>query len=176
MRDESIKAEKFVRPAQTCGVSFAGTGNQRDGKEAKMNENHVMNTYSRSDLNFVKGHGPWPVSYTHLPLMQLFQEVGRGMPGVLSKIGLGTFMDPRFDGGKLNRLTKKEGEDLVEYIPDFLGEEYLFYKSPGMNVALLRGTSADEHGNISCEREAIDLELLSVAQAVNCLLYTSRCG
>ena len=59
MRDESIKAEKFVRPAQTCGVSFAGTGNQRDGKEAKMNENHVMNTYSRSDLNFVKGHGPW---------------------------------------------------------------------------------------------------------------------
>lgn len=100
------------------------------------------------------------------PLMQLFQEVGRGMPGVLSKIGLGTFMDPRFDGGKLNRLTKKEGEDLVEYIPDFLGEEYLFYKSPGMNVALLRGTSADEHGNISCEREAIDLELLSVAQAV----------
>ena len=51
------------------------------------------------------------------PLMQLFQEVGRGMPGVLSKIGLGTFMDPRFDGGKLNRLTKKEGEDLVEYIP-----------------------------------------------------------
>ena len=59
MRDESIKAEKFVRPAQTCGGSFAGTGNQRDGKEAKMNENHVMNTYSRSDLNFVKGHGPW---------------------------------------------------------------------------------------------------------------------
>ena len=54
----------------------------------------------------------------------------------------------------------------MEYIPDFLGEEYLFYKSPGMNVALLRGTSADEHGNISCEREAIDLELLSVAQAV----------
>ena len=59
MRDESIKAEKFVRPAQTCGVSFAGTGNQRDGKEAKMNENHVMNTYSRSDLNFVKGHGEY---------------------------------------------------------------------------------------------------------------------
>ncbi len=40
-------------------------------------------------------------------------------------------MDPRFDGGKLNRLTKKEGEDLVEYIPDFLGEEYLFINRRG---------------------------------------------
>lgn len=100
------------------------------------------------------------------PLMQLFQEVGRGMPGVMSKIGLGTFMDPRYDGGKLNRVTMENGENLVEYVPDFLGEEYLFYKSPGMDVALLRGTLADEHGNISCEREAIDLELLSVAQAV----------
>lgn len=100
------------------------------------------------------------------PLMQLFQEVGRGMSGVMTKIGLGTFMDPRFDGGKLNRLTMEQGEDLVEYIPDFLGEEYLFYKSPGMDVALLRGTTADPHGNISCEKEALELELLSVAQAV----------
>ena len=66
--------------------------------------------------------------------------------------------DPRYDGGKLNQLTKEKGEDLVEYIPDFMGEDYLYYRSPGMNVALLRGTSADPHGNISC-----------------CLLYTSRC-
>ena len=79
MRDESIKAEKFVRPAQTCGVSFAGTGNQRDGKEAKMNENHVMNTYSRSDLNFVKGHGPWPVSYTHLAQMFLTFSISENL-------------------------------------------------------------------------------------------------
>ena len=100
------------------------------------------------------------------PIMQLFQEVGRGMPGVMTKIGLGTFMDPRYDGGKLNQLTKEKGEDLVEYIPDFMGEDYLYYRSPGMNVALLRGTSADPHGNISCEKEAINLELLSVAQAV----------
>ncbi len=100
------------------------------------------------------------------PIMQLFQEVGRGMKGVMTKIGLGTFIDPRFDGGKLNELTKLEGENLVEYIPEFDGEEYLYYKSPGMNVALLRGTSADPHGNISCEHEAIDVEMLAVAQAV----------
>ena len=100
------------------------------------------------------------------PILQMFHEVGRGMPGVLTKIGLGTYMDARFDGGKCNELTKREGEDLVEYIPDFRGEEYLFYKSPGMNVALLRGTRADKNGNISTEKEPIDVEMLQVAQAV----------
>ncbi len=100
------------------------------------------------------------------PILQLFQAAARGMPGVLSKIGLGTFMDPRYGGGKCNQLTETEGEDLVEYIPDFRGEEYLFYRSPGMNVALLRGTRADKHGNISTEKEPIDTEMLAVAQAV----------
>ncbi len=57
------------------------------------------------------------------PILQLFQAAARGMPGVLSKIGLGTFMDPRYGGGKCNELTEKEGENLVEYIPDFRGEE-----------------------------------------------------
>ena len=99
-------------------------------------------------------------------ILQLFAEVGRGMPGVLTKIGLGTFMDQRYGGGKCNELTEREGEDLVEYIPDFRGEEYLFYKSPGMNVALLRGTRADVRGNISTEKEPIDTEMLAVAQAV----------
>lgn len=100
------------------------------------------------------------------PILQLFSEVGRGMPGVMTKIGLGTFMDPRYGGGKCNSLTEREGDDLVEYIPDFRGEEYLFYKSPGMDVALLRGTRADKHGNISNSKEVMDVEMLAVAQAV----------
>lgn len=56
-------------------------------------------------------------------LLHLYTEVGRGMKGVMSKIGLGTFMDARYDGGKCNQLAKDEGENLVEYIPDFKGEE-----------------------------------------------------
>lgn len=100
------------------------------------------------------------------PILQMYGAAGRGMPGVLTKIGMGTSADPRYGGGKLNELTKEKGEDLVEYIPDFRGEDYLFYKSPGFNVALLRGTRADIHGNISTEKEPINTEMLSVAQAV----------
>ncbi len=104
----------------------------------------------------------------NLPLgtmLQVFHEAGRGAPGILSKIGLGTFMDPRFDGGKLNQLTKDSGEEMVEYIPDFRGEEYLFYKAWPIDIGFMRGTTADENGNISCEKEAYNLEMLSVAQA-----------
>ena len=100
------------------------------------------------------------------PILQMFREVGRGYPGVMTKIGMGTFMDARYGGGKCNELTEKEGDDLVEYIPDFMGEDYLFYKSPGFNVALLRGTKADKHGNISTDKEPIEVEMLQVAQAV----------
>ncbi|MCR4600696.1 MAG: malonate decarboxylase subunit alpha [Clostridia bacterium] len=100
------------------------------------------------------------------PILQIFREVSRGFPGVLTKIGLGTFMDPRYGGGKCNELTEREGEDFVEYIPDFRGEEYLFYRAPRMNVALLRGTRSDKNGNISTEKEPIDVEMLQVAQAV----------
>lgn len=100
-------------------------------------------------------------------LLQLYREQGRGAAGLLSKTGLGTFIDPRYDGGKLNQLTKEKGENLVEYIPDFMGEEYLFYKKIPIDIALLRGTTADEHGNITCEKEALNLEMLAVAQAAN---------
>ena len=100
------------------------------------------------------------------PLHQLFREAGRGMPGVMSKMGLGTFMDARYGGGKCNERTERNGEDLVEYIPDFRGEDYLYYRSPGFDVALLRGTRADVRGNISMEKEPIEVEMLAVAQAV----------
>ena len=164
---------KEGHPANITSLRAAGVGNFIDtGEHAWCHEGMLTRSISSYlsvcpklcrmvEENKVQGY-MFPLG----PLMQLFQEVGRGMPGIMSKIGLGTFMDPRYDGGKLNRITMEKGEDLVKYIPDFEGEEYLYYKSPGMNIALLRGTSADEHGNISCEKEAIDLELLSVAQAV----------
>lgn len=97
---------------------------------------------------------------------QMYREIGRGMKGAMSKVGLGTFMDPRNDGGKLNQLTMDQGEDLVKYVPDFMGEEYLYYTLPKLNIGLMRGTTADKHGNISCEKEPINLGLLSQAQAV----------
>ena len=94
-------------------------------------------------------------------LAQWFRSVAGHKPGVITKVGLNTFCDPRVEGGKINEITK---EELVEVI-ELGGEEWLWYKPFPVNVALLRGTSADTHGNISIEKEALALEILPMAQA-----------
>jgi len=96
-------------------------------------------------------------------LSQLMRRVAGGHPGMLSRIGLGTFVDPRIDGGKLNTATK---EDLVKYV-EMDGEEHLYYKIPPPDVAIVRGTTADQLGNISLEHEAGWFEMLSQATAAS---------
>ena len=94
-------------------------------------------------------------------LAQWFRAVAGKKPGVITKVGLGTFVDPRIEGGKINSVTH---EDLVKVL-DLEGEEWLWYKAFPVNVAMIRGTSADENGNITIEREAVSLESLAMAQA-----------
>jgi len=94
----------------------------------------------------------------------LFRNLAARKPGLISYVGLGTFVDPRLDGGKLNRKTKKEGEDLVKLM-EIEGKEILFYKLPPINVAIIRGTTADLNGNITMEKEALTIEVLAQAMA-----------
>lgn len=96
---------------------------------------------------------------------QIWREVGRGFPGLLTKVGLGTFMDPRYDGAMVNEKTRKEGKQIVHYIPDLMGEEYLMYTLPRLTVALLRATTADEDGNLTYEKECMPCEPLDLAMA-----------
>ena len=98
-------------------------------------------------------------------LTQLFRDIAAGKPGNLTHVGLGTFVDPRVDGGKLNDLTKSKGEDIVT-VMNIDGKDYLFYKAFPINVAFLRGTTADPDGNITMEKEAMTLDALAMAMAV----------
>ncbi|MBQ3437584.1 MAG: acyl CoA:acetate/3-ketoacid CoA transferase [Fusobacterium sp.] len=94
-------------------------------------------------------------------IAQMFRNMAANKPGIISRVGLGTFVDPDLEGGKLNSITK---EEIVSKI-NILGEELLFYKSPKLDYAILRGTSSDEDGNISCENEALLLEGIHIASA-----------
>ncbi len=105
----------------------------------------------------------------NLPLgtiLQIFKEQARGVNFCLSKVGLDTFVDPRQDGGKVTQAARDLDEEIVEYIPDFQGEEWLCYKGWPLTVGFIRGTYADEDGNLSIQKEHYNLELLTVAQAV----------
>lgn len=96
-------------------------------------------------------------------LASLLRSVARAEEGVLTRVGLDTFVDPRHGGGRLNRRTTADLGSVVQ----FRDREYLFYPAPCIDVALIRASLADEWGNISFEREAFSLGSLHAALAAS---------
>ena len=96
-------------------------------------------------------------------MSQWLREVAGGRPGLVTAVGLGTFVDPRLQGGKLNKCCT---EDLVEVL-ELQGRKWLFYRSFPINAAFIRGSTADEKGNISLELEPAWLDILPMAMAAH---------
>jgi propionate CoA-transferase len=91
----------------------------------------------------------------------LYRETAAGRPGLITRVGLGTFVDPRIEGGRMNAVSTENVVRLIELD----GDEFLLYPCRPLDVAFLRGTTADEEGNVTMEREAATLDSLSIAQA-----------
>lgn len=95
-------------------------------------------------------------------ICHLLRDIAAGRPGVVSKVGMGTFIDPLNQGGRLNARTT---EALVKRV-ELDGETFLFYRSFPINVGFIRATAADPAGNLSMAKEAVIGEVLPIAQAV----------
>jgi acyl CoA:acetate/3-ketoacid CoA transferase len=102
----------------------------------------------------------WPIGVT----AYWFREIASGRPGLLTKIGVDTFLDPRQDSAALNELAKKNASCHVSVI-DIDGEDYLLYQAPKPNYAMIRASVSDEIGNLSLQDEGMRGTVLSIAQA-----------
>lgn len=98
-------------------------------------------------------------------MTQLVREIAGGRPGLITKTGLHTFVDPRVEGGRVNECSK----EALSFLFTENVNDYIFYRSFQLDVALFRGSIADEDGNVSFGDEGLITEALSQAQAVkNC--------
>ena len=96
-------------------------------------------------------------------ISHLYRDIAQGLPGNVTHVGLGTFVDPELQGGKLNEKARQAGEIVERIAID--GKPYLLYKAFPIDVVFLRATSCDAKGNCSMEREPVTLEVTAMAQA-----------
>jgi propionate CoA-transferase len=102
----------------------------------------------------------WPIGIT----AYWFREVASGRPGLLTKIGLGTYLDPEVDSGSLNEKADQAKECTISKF-SISDEEYLLYRSPKPEIAFVRTTFADRYGNLTMDDEPIRGTVMAIAQA-----------
>ncbi|NLE13467.1 MAG: propionate CoA-transferase [Clostridiales bacterium] len=158
-------------PKDLTLISQSGYGN--------WDENRLGEPYIRAGAarKLIFGHYGCMVSTGRLALQNEFEAYNLpmgvishairsqagGLPGCLSKVGLGIFVDPRVEGPGINDISK---DDSMVQVVTIDNDEYLYYKLPKFDIAIIKGTTVDPNGNISFENECVTVDALSVAQAV----------
>ncbi len=165
--------ERFTKTGSPRGMTFLAHAGQGVWQKGRMVENmcqpgmvdcliggHItpmVNLCEQISDNAIEGYN-FPMGI----MSHLMRATAGRKPGILTKIGLGTFIDPRFGGGALNERSRRKLVELMEID----GEEYLFYKALKPTCTILRGTTADPEGNITLEKEALYSDAYSTALAV----------
>ena len=164
-------AKRFQTTGAPRGITLLFGGGPGDGGLRGMNmlaQEGLINRAVGGHYGLVPKIGELALSGKieayNLPLgviSHMYRDIAAGMPATISKVGIGTFVDPRLEGGKVNSIT---AEDLVEVIT-VRGKEFLSYKTIPINVAFIRGTTADPEGNVMMERETLTQDALAIAMA-----------